>query len=132
MVGRKMKTGGTTINLTDLSQRTISVMTGRGDYRATYVLRGKYSSYFASSTTEMVVRYNREKLDVVSTAVSSNPACAWSPNSTLYFNNNRCDIAVAGKVKSGFIKRNMTMKAYLFLRSNLEVVAEGSITSFRE
>lgn len=65
---------------------------------------------------------------MVSTSVSSNPSCNWTPNptSTFYFSNNRCDIAVTGQVK-----RDMTMKAYMVLKPNSEVVAEGKIMSFR-
>ena len=44
---------------------------------------------------------------------------------------NSCDITVTGQVKWGFVKRNMTMKAYMVLRPNSEVVSEGKITSFR-
>ncbi len=130
-----MKTGGKTIDLTDLCQNTqqTSTSTRAGGVKLTYVLRGQHSSYVASSTTEMVVKYDRDELDVVSTRVSSNPACTWTPNptSTFYFSNNRCDIAVTGRVKWGFVQRDMTMKAYMILRPNSEVVSEGKITSFR-
>lgn len=126
-----VKTGGTTINLTDFSQSTTKSMT-RGT-KLTYTLRGHHSSHVATSTTSMTVKYNRRELDVINTSVSSNPASTWSPNptSTFSFVNNRCDIIVTGRVKWGFIKRDMTMKAYMVLRPNSEVVAEGKITSFR-
>lgn len=130
-----MKTGGETIDLTDLRQNTqqTSTSTRAGGVKLTYVLRGQHNSYVASSTTEMVVKYDRYELDVVSTRVSSNPTCTWTPNptSTFYFSNNRCDIAVTGQVKWGFVKRDMTMKAYMILRPNSEVVSEGKINSFR-
>lgn len=129
-----MKTGGETIDLTDPNQiPQQNELTRAGGTKLTYVLKGQHTSQVASSTTEMVVRYNREELDVVSTKVSSNPACTWTPNSTstFYFRNNRCDITVTGRVKWGFVKREMTMKAYMVLRANSEVVSEGKITSFR-
>lgn len=101
--------------------------------KLTYIFRGHHSSHVATSTTSMTVKYNRRELDVINTSVSSNPASTWSPNptSTFSFVNNRCDIIVTGRVKWGFIKRDMTMKAYMVLRPNSEVVAEGKITSFR-
>lgn len=130
-----MKTGGKTIDLTDLRQNTqqTSTSTRASGVKLTYVLRGQHSSHVASSKTEMVVKYDRNELDVVSTRVSSNPACTWTPNSTstFYFSNNRCDITVTGRVKWGFVKRDMTMKAYMILRPNSELVLEGKITSFR-
>lgn len=130
-----MKTGGETIDLTNISQipQQIDSLTRAGGIKLTYVLHGQHKSQVASSTTEMVVRYNREELDVSNTKVSSNPACTWTPNptSTFYFRNNRCDITVTGRVKWGFVRRDMTMKAYMLLRPNSEVVSEGKITSFR-
>lgn len=129
-----IKTGGKTIDLTDLDQIPQQTeLTRAGGIKLTYVLKGQHTSQVASSTTEMIVRYNREELDVVSTKVSSNPACTWTPNPTskFHFHNNRCDITVTGRVKWGFVRRNMTMKAYMVLRPNSEVVSEGKITSFR-
>lgn len=130
-----MKTGGETIDLTDLRQNTqqTSTSTRASGVKLTYVLQGQHNSYVASSLTEMVVKYDRDELDVVSTIVRSTPACTWTPNptSTFYFSNNRCDIAITGQVKWGFVKRDMTMKAYMILIPDSEIVSEGKITSFR-
>ena len=80
-----MKTGGETINLTDLSQvsQQSSSSTRASGVKLTYVLRGQHSSHVATSTTEMIVWYNRKELDVVSTKVHSNPSCTMilRPNS---------------------------------------------------
>ena len=80
-----VKTGGETINLTDLSQvsQQSSSSTRASGVKLTYVLRGQHSSHVATSTTEMIVWYNRKELDVVSTKVHSNPSCTMilRPNS---------------------------------------------------
>ena len=72
-----VKTGGETINLTDLSQVS---QQSSSSTRASGV---KHSSHVATSTTEMIVWYNRKELDVVSTKVHSNPSCTMilRPNS---------------------------------------------------
>ena len=79
-----VKTGGETINLTDLSQvsQQSSSSTRASGVKLTYVLRGQHSSHVATSTT-MIVWYNRKELDVVSTKVHSNPSCTMilRPNS---------------------------------------------------
>ena len=67
-----VKTGGETSSSTRAS-----------GVKLTYVLRGQHSSHVATSTTEMIVWYNRKELDVVSTKVHSNPSCTMilRPNS---------------------------------------------------
>ena len=71
-----------------VSQEEVDKFLLSEDYEKTkeffeFVLRGQHSSHVATSTTEMIVWYNRKELDVVSTKVHSNPSCTMilRPNS---------------------------------------------------
>lgn len=105
-----------------------------GDYEMKAYLTGFHSSYFANARTYMTIGYDRSKLYVLETKVSSHPSTDWYPEvtPTYYFHDNVCNIVVYGTIRWGHFLRRMEMTAYVVLAPNSLVIEAAEINHFRE